>query len=110
MALFWLAGWFDSPWLDGETAAARLNEEALLPLKRAYEANIAVAALSLTGAFLAYLPVGILTWALAGRAMAAGRLAGQAATWGVIAAAIVEGGRLFLAERQADTTNLLLAA
>lgn len=110
LALFWLAGWFDSPWLDGETAAARLNAEALLPLKRAYEANIAVAALSLTGAFLAYLPVGILTWALAGRAMAAGRLAGQAATWGMIAAAIFEGSRLFLAERQADTTNLLLAA
>lgn len=110
LALLWLAGWFDSPWLNGETAAARLNAEALLPLKRAYEANIAVAALSLTVAFLAYLPVGVLTWALAGRAMATGRLAGWAATWGGVAAAIVEGGRLFLAERQADTTNLLLAA
>jgi len=106
-------GWFASDWLTPEQALKKLTETRFLPLYYFYYTSEGVALVSLLSNLGMYLPVGLLCWA---RFLSASPEREQKAPhWffaGLIAALfalIVETGKLFLADKHADPSDVWLA-
>jgi VanZ family protein len=108
--LAWRSGWFESAWLPPDAALSRLSEMHLTPFYQHYFADIGFALRSVITVTAAFVPLGAAVWALRGRPAGARELLRRAAFWSVPLAVLLESGKLFMADRQPDYTNLLFAA
>jgi len=103
LALAGVHGWFAGPWGGIDQAVRRLHAVHFLPFYYHYFTTETVALRSLVSVCFLYAPIGIMAWAVRGRAVAAGVVA-------ALAAAIVETVKLFHGDGHPDPTNVLLAA
>ena len=106
-------GWFANDWLTPEQALEKLTETRFLPLYYFYYTSEGIAFVSLLSNLGMYLPVGLLCWA---HFFSANRDREQPAPhWfyvGLLAALfalVVETGKLFLADKHADPSDVWLA-
>lgn len=95
-------GWFSSEWLSATDMSARLAEVHFLPFYYHYFTTEAKALYSLASVSLMYAPLGVLVWLGGGRR-------GFAVVLAVAMAVFVEAGKLFLAGKHPDPTNVLIA-
>jgi len=106
-------GWLDGDWLTPEPALIKLAETRFLPLYYFYYTSEGVALVSLLSNLGMYLPVGLLCWASFFSANNERKHA--APHWfyvGLLAALfalLVETGKLFLADKHADPSDVWLA-
>lgn len=109
LLLSWGSGWISREWLAPDAALARLGGMPLLPFQRAYFADTLFAIRSATIVVVAFIPMGIFAWLLRW-APASGRgLMRRAWAISALASLGLEAGKLFIAGRQPDAGNLLLA-
>ena len=107
-----LNGWFTRPWLGLQEGLQRLPELHFVPFYYHYYTTETAAMFSLLAYAGMYAPVGLGTWAW----MAAGRSGGYrggALLAGLLAAGVafaMEAGKLFIAAKRPDPTDLLIAA
>ncbi len=107
-----LNGWFTRHWLDWSAGLHRIAELHFVPFYYHYFTTETAALFSLLAYAGMYAPVGLGTWAwtAAGRDGANGKgalLAGLLAGW---AALVMEAGKLFIADKRPDPTDLLIGA
>ena len=106
-------GWFAADWLTPEQAIAKLTTTRFLPLYYFYYTSEGVALVSLLSNMGMYLPVGLLCWASSFSAN--DEREHHAPHWfyvGILAAMfalVVETGKLFLADKHADPSDVWLA-
>ncbi len=103
-------GGFSGTWLTAEAAAAKLPETQFLPFYYFYYTTETIALTSLITGFFAYFPVGFLVWL--GYLAAPGSKKPHWLAVGFMATAfalVIETGKLFLAEKHADPTDVLIA-
>lgn len=106
-------GWFASDWLTPEQALIKLAETRFLPLYYYYYTSEGVALVSLLSNLGMYFPVGLLCWASI--FSATNERKRPAPHWfyvGLLAALfalVVETGKLFLANKHADPSDVWLA-
>jgi VanZ family protein len=104
LALVTFSGWFSSRWIGADEALGRLDGGVrFMPFYYHYFTSEAKAVFSLASVALMYVPIGIAAWARGWRL-------GPAMALGVVVAAIVETGKLFVFDSRPDPTNLLIAA
>ncbi len=108
--LGWANGWFTHNWLTPLPAFDRLAALHLAPFYQHYFADIGFALHSVLMVMAAYLPLGLLVWALRRHACSGRTLLWKSFVWSVLAAGLFESSKLFIADRQPDFTNLLFAA
>lgn len=108
--LAWLNRWFDAPWVDADTAVARLAETRFIPFYYHYYTSEAVALVSLLFQFGLYSAVGVGVWLWREQAWKKPRVAGVPALLAVVAASVIETGKLFVPSQHPDPSNLLIAA
>lgn len=108
--LMWLNHWFDASWVNVESALDRLPDISFIPFYYHYYTSEAVALVSLVFQFGLYLPLGagIWLWYLGSPARGVGPW--FSATLGLLIAAVIEIGKLFVPGQHSDPTNLLIAA
>jgi len=95
--------WFSYRWGGAEFAASRLGELQLLPFYYHYYTTEAKALVSLAFICITYLPIGLLTWLNCGKPA-------HAFVSPLLAASLVETGKLFLQGMHPDPTNIMLGA
>lgn len=108
-SLAWLNRWFDASWVSTESALTRLAEIRFIPFYYHYYTSEAVALVSLVFQFGLYAPFGVGVWLWS---QGAWRTLGPwfSALLGMLAAAIIEMGKLFVPGQHSDPTNVLIAA
>jgi VanZ family protein len=101
-----LNGWFQQAWLPTAEAWARLGEVRLLPFYYHYYSTESSAMTSLLAVAGLYAPLGLAAWSL--RPVARG---GQwvAALWAALLAMVFESGKLWIAAKHPDPTDILIA-
>ena len=106
-----LNGWFTRPWLGFQEGLQRMTELHFVPFYYHYYTTETAAMFSLVAYAGMYAPVGLGTWAwMAGRS---GGYRGGALFAGLLAAGVafaMEAGKLFIAAKRPDPTDLLIAA
>ncbi len=102
LALATVNGWFEQRWAGWAHAQGTLAELRFLPFYYHYYTSEQAALMSLIAVALMYAPIGLITWATWSPPALAMLL-------GVLAAGLVETGKLFLAGLRPDPTNVLLA-
>lgn len=103
-------GWFTGGWLTTETALAKLADTHFLPLYYFYYTTETAALVSLLSNIGSYLPIGVLYWLYSCRAPGATKA--HWLTVGLTAALfaiLIETGKLFLADKHADPSDILIA-
>lgn len=108
--LAWLNHWFGAPWLSVDAAFKRLAGIRFIPFYYHYYTSEAVALVSLVYQFGLYAPLGagVWLWHQGSRSRSYGtRLS---ALLGVLAASVIETGKLFVPSQHSDPTNVLIAA
>lgn len=101
LMLFQVNGWFSHRWNAPDHAISRLGELHFMPFYYHYFTSEAKALFSVAIVGLMYLPIGFLTWANRGSPM-------QAFSFALLAAGVVETGKLFLDDMYPDPTNIML--
>lgn len=109
LSLMWVSGWLTSSWVAPGVALDRLGGMHLSPFYQHYFAAIGFALSSVLRVLAAYAPMGLAAWALCQRVRSGRALFRAAAVWSFIAAGMLEAGKVFLADRQPDFTNVLFA-
>lgn len=105
-----LGGWFSGHWLTPSEVFARLGHVRLMPFYYHYFSTEPVAMASLLAHILMYAPVGLAVWArYAGRSRVAGAVA-KSALWAALLALPIELGKLIVASKHPDLTNVLIGA
>ncbi|PPD50173.1 MAG: hypothetical protein CTY16_02290 [Methylobacter sp.] len=106
-------GWFAGGWLSSQEALHKLAETHFLPLYYFYFTSESVAFVSLLSNIGLYVPVGVLCWlGFFKQGREEGRYAPHWAYVGLLAAVfalVVEAGKLFLADKHADPSDVWLA-
>lgn len=106
-----LNGWFTRPWLGLQEGLQRIPELHFVPFYYHYYTTETAAMFSLLAYAGMYAPVGLGSWAwMAGRS---GGYRGGALLAGLLAAGVafaMEAGKLFIAAKRPDPTDLLIAA
>ena len=110
VALAWASGWWTTAWMSPAAAWQRLPDLYLLPFYVHYFADIGVALSGVVKVTLAYLPLGLIVWATRRPTNSGRALLGSSVTWAIAIATLLEGGRLFITDRQPDFGNPLFAA
>ena len=106
-----VAGWFSGPWLSPGEALARLTELRVMPFYYHYFSTEPAAMASLLANAAMYAPIGGLLWARqASGVWVTSRGSKTAALWAVALALPIELGKLLVASKHPDFTNLLIAA
>ncbi|MGB9128907.1 MAG: VanZ family protein [Thiobacillus sp.] len=108
--LAWLNQWFDAPWVNADAAITRLAEVRFIPFYYHYYTSEAVALVSLLFQFGLYSAIGVGVWLWRQQAWQKPQGAGVPTLWAVVAAAIIETGKLFVPSQHPDPSNLLIAA
>jgi glycopeptide antibiotics resistance protein len=108
--LAWLNRWFDAPWVNVDAAITRLAEVRFIPFYYHYYTSEAVALVSLLFQFGLYSTVGVGVWLWRQQAWQKPQGAGVPALLAVVAAAVIETGKLFVPSQHPDPSNLLIAA
>ena len=108
--LAWLNQWFDAPWVNADAAITRLAEVRFIPFYYHYYTSEAVALVSLLFQFGLYTAVGVGVWLWRQQAWQKPQGAGVPALLAVVAAAVIETGKLFVPSQHPDPSNLLIAA
>ena len=103
LVLLQVNGWFSHAWNGPVYAIAQLDTAHFLPFYYHYFTTEAKALYSLASVFLMYLPIGLLTWSKRGSPS-------LAFIYALLAASLVETGKLFLQGLHPDPTNILVAA
>ncbi len=101
-----LNGWFRSSWLSFSEAADKARSLHLAPFYYAYFANFFLSVYSVCTNFILYLPVGVGYWLYSRGSGSRFR----AALLGCGIAFVTEAGKLFIATKNPDSTNVLLGA
>ncbi|MBS3964743.1 MAG: VanZ family protein [Methylomonas sp.] len=110
--LLWLSinGWFQTDWLPWSAAGQNLAETQFLPFYYFYYTTETVAFVSLLSNIGGYLPIGALFWLFNADKPAASQVS---SVWvgssAAMLAVVVETGKLFLADKHADPTDILIA-
>lgn len=105
-----LNGWFTRPWLGLREGLQRLPELHFVPFYYHYYTTETAAMFSLLAHAGMYAPVGLGVWTVARRG---GGRRGGALLAGLLAAGVafvMEAGKLFIAAKRPDPTDLLIAA
>jgi len=110
IGLAWLNNWFDASWVSVDTAINRLTEVRFLPFYYHYYTTEAVALVSLLFQFGLYSSIGVGVWLWRQGAWRESHGAGVPALLAVLAASVIEIGKLFVPSQHPDPTNLLIAA
>jgi hypothetical protein len=110
IGLAWLNHWFDTPWLTTDEAINRLAEVRLIPFYYHYYTSEAVALVSLLFQFGLYGSVGVGVWLWRQAAWGKSHGPGIPAPLALLAASVIETGKLFVLGQHPDPTNLLIAA
>ncbi|MFA5984808.1 MAG: VanZ family protein [Methylococcaceae bacterium] len=101
-------GWFSSSWLSWSLAMEKLHATHFLPFYYFYYTSESLALVSLLSNFATYLPIGLI-----GRALTQSKKTRVYGIYtGVISAlfaSVVEMGKLFLMDKHADPTDILIA-
>ncbi len=105
-----LSGWFSSPWLPVEEAFVRLASVKVMPFYYHYFSSEPAAIASLLAQAGMYAPVGLILWARFMVSPAPGGMSLGAALWAAGLALPIELGKLMVAAKHPDLTNLLIAA
>jgi VanZ family protein len=108
--LAWLNNWFDAPWVSAEAAITRLAEIRFIPFYYHYYTSEAVALVSLLFQFGLYSVVGVGIWLWRQQAWQKSQEAWIPALIAVVAAAVIETGKLFVPSQHPDPSNVLIAA
>ncbi|MGK2951977.1 MAG: O-antigen ligase family protein [Thiobacillus sp.] len=108
--LAWLNQWFDAPWVSADAAITRLAEVRFIPFYYHYYTSEAVALVSLLFQLGLYSVVGVGIWLWRQMAWHKPQGAAVPALMAVVAAAIIETGKLFVPSQHPDPSNLLIAA
>lgn len=103
LILLQVNGWFSHAWMNPDYAVSQLDELHFLPFYYHYFTTEAKALYSLASVCLMYLPIGLLTWAKRGSPA-------LAFIYALLAASIIETGKLFLQGLHPDPTNIMVAA
>ncbi|MBA4141481.1 MAG: VanZ family protein [Nitrosospira sp.] len=111
-AVIWLNGWFSGRWLGTTEGWTRLENVNFLPFYYHYFSTETVALISLLSQAILYLPIGAGLW-IWGWAGLSGKPKANywwpAVAAGVLAS-VIEAGKLFVAGKHPDPTNILIAA
>lgn len=110
IGLAWLNHWFAAPWVNADTAITRLAEIRFIPFYYHYYTSEAVALVSMVFQLGLYSSLGVGVWLWLQGAWKNSHGAGFAALLAVLAASVIETGRLFVPGQHPDPTNLLIAA
>jgi len=105
-------GGLTGTWLTTETALTKLAETHFLPLYYFYYTTETTALTSLLSNIGSYFPIGVLYWLYACRTPEAGKTQPHWLAVGLTAAVfatLIETGKLFLADKHADPTDVLIA-
>ena len=102
VALLEINGWLTSRWQGLQHALEQLAIVNFLPFYYHYFTTEAVALFSLAAVFMSYLPVGVLGWSFRWGQ-------GFVFVFAVLAALVLESGKLFIKGLHPDPTNLLIA-
>lgn len=106
-----LNGWFTSDWLSWSAGLQKIDELRFVPFYYHYFTTETAALISVLVYGAMYAPVGLGVWAWATVAPGVPRKGAQlAALLAAGAAFIIEGGKLFIANKRPDPTDLLIAA
>lgn len=103
-------GWMSGNWLNFEQALVKLGETRFLPFYYFYYTSESVALVSLLSNIGTYFPIGLMFWVAS---LSTPRT--QKTHWSTVGltaagfATIVEAGKLFLAQKHADPTDVLIA-
>ena len=103
LLLLQVNGWLSQRWSGIGFAASRIGELHFLPFYYHYYTTEAKALFSLASVCLMYIPIGLLIWSSRGSPSSAFFLA-------LLAATLIETGKLFLQGMHPDPTNALLGA
>ena len=112
VALMTVNGWFSGPWLGLQDAVARLAQVNFLPFYYHYYSTETAALQSAVRQIGMYLPLGVayLAWSWGAAQRNVARRAWVAAALGAGAAFIISVGKLFVAAKHPDPTDILIAA
>jgi len=107
-----LNGWFEQPWQSIDQAMNRFSDVRWLPFYFHYYSTETVAVISTLANITMYLPVGvgIWGWQVGGNKPTTGALARKVAVLAALYACVMEFGKLFIATKHPDLTNVLIAA
>ena len=101
LILLQVNGWFSHRWNAPDHAISQFGELHFMPFYYHYFTSEAKALFSVAIVGLMYLPIGFLTWANRGSPM-------QAFSFALLAAGVVEIGKLFIQGMHPDPTNIML--
>jgi len=110
IGLAWLNHWFVASWVSVATAINRLAEIRFTPFYYHYYTSEAVALVSLLFQFGLYSFVGVGVWVWRQGEWRESHGAWFSALLAVLAASVIETGKLFVPGQHPDPTNLLIAA
>jgi VanZ family protein len=102
LALLEVNGWLSNRWMGFDYAQVQWVKVNFMPFYYHYFTTEAIALFSLAAVFLTYLPVGVLCWAARINPIMATLL-------GMMAATLIETGKLFIKGMHPDPTNALIA-
>ncbi|MGA9164540.1 MAG: VanZ family protein [Thiobacillus sp.] len=108
--LAWLNHWFVASWLNAGAAINRLADIHFLPFYYHYYTSEAVALSSLVFQFGLYAPLGASVWLWHERAWGHSNGGWLSALMGMLAALVIEAGKLFVPGQHPDPTNVFIAA
>lgn len=103
LVLLQVNGWFSHRWNGADFAVSKFGGLHFLPFYYHYFTTEARALFSMGSVCLMYLPVGLLAWSSRHTPL-------QALFYGMLSAALVEAGKLFLQGMHPDPTNIMLGA
>jgi VanZ family protein/O-antigen ligase len=109
-SLAWLNHWFNASWLSSGTAVSRLADVRFIPFYYHYYTSEAVAVVSLVFQFGLYAPIGVGVWLWSQGSTRQGQGTWLSVLLGVLAALLIEAGKLFVVSEHSDPTNVLIAA
>lgn len=107
LAMAALSGWFQQAWLPTAQAWARFDGIRLLPFYYHYYSTESSAMTSLLAVAGLYAPIGLAAWSLRPTARGGAWLA---ALWAALLALVFESGKLWIAAKRPDPTDILIAA
>jgi glycopeptide antibiotics resistance protein len=110
LLLMALNDWFSQRWVNVGKAFFKLNRKMFIPFYYHYFTTETMAMASLLFNVVMYIPIGLGYWAWHHSRKSSSGSPVIAGLFGCAAAGVIEGGKLFLANKHPDFTNLLIAA